>query len=105
MPPRQRLRCVTIRSPGIGSSAIATTVLLALALWGGEARAQFSAKDGYGEDGGYRVQVEITPYLWLPAVSATASFGRLPVNDISVNRAPPSIAQIVDSLHGAFVGF
>jgi hypothetical protein len=51
------------------------------------------------------VQVEITPYLWLPAVSATASFGQLPVRDISVNRAPPTIAEIVDSLHGAFVGF
>jgi hypothetical protein len=94
-----------VGSQGVGLRAIAGVVCLVFALSVSQARAQFSARDGYAENGGYRVQVEITPYLWLPAVSATASFGRLPLNDISVNRPPPSVAQIVDSLHGAFVGY
>jgi hypothetical protein len=27
----------------------------------------FSPRNGYAADGSYRVQVEVTPYLWLPA--------------------------------------
>ena len=87
------------------ATAHAAAVCLLLVMWSSPAKAQFSARDGYDDSGGYRVQVEITPYLWLPAVDATVGFGRLPVNDISVNRAPPTIARLAESLHGAFIAF
>ncbi|MBV8705029.1 MAG: hypothetical protein JO118_15120, partial [Acetobacteraceae bacterium] len=39
------------------------------------ARAQVSARDGYAPDGSYRVQVEVTPYAWLPATSTNFTLG------------------------------
>jgi hypothetical protein len=48
---------------------------LLIALPAGQVFAQLSAQDGYAENGGYRVQVELTPYLWLPAASGTARIG------------------------------
>jgi hypothetical protein len=67
--------------------------------------AQLSAQDGYAENGGYRVQVELTPYLWLPAASGTARIGGNFGRDVSFDSGPPTIADLAHSLHGAFVGF
>jgi hypothetical protein len=79
---------------------------LGIGLWGGPTRAQFSARDGYAENGGYRVQVELTPYLWLPATSGTARIGGSSVGrDVTFSSGPPSIANLAHSLHGAFVGY
>jgi hypothetical protein len=68
------------------------------------AHAQFSPRDGYAPDGSYRVQVELTPYLWLPAVSGTARIGAAFAKDVSFGSGPPSIADLAHSLHGAVVG-
>ena len=70
-----------------------------------QADAQFSAQDGYADSGGYRVQVELTPYLWLPASSGTARIGGNLGRDFSFDSGPPSIADLAHSLHGAFVGY
>lgn len=78
---------------------------LVIGLSATQAHAQFSARDGYAEDGGYRVQVELTPYLWLPASSGTARIGGRLGRDFSFDSGPPTIADLAHSLHGAFVGY
>jgi hypothetical protein len=46
---------------------ICATVLGLAGLVSGPVTAQFfSNKDGYTADGTYRVQVELSPYVWLP---------------------------------------
>src|SRR5256885_1312933 len=91
---------------GVASRAITGAVCLAFTLCGGQARAQFSSRDGYSESGEYRVQVEITPYLWLPATSGTARIGGSFVGrDVSFDSGPPSIADLAHSLHGAVVAY
>lgn len=78
---------------------------LVIGLSATQAHAQFSARDGYAEDGGYRVQVELTPYLWLPATSGTIRIGGNLGRDFGFDSGPPTIADLAHSLHGAFVGF
>ncbi len=63
----------------------------------------FSPRNGYAADGSYRVQVEVTPYLWLPALNATLGLNRPPGTDVSINRPRPTVSKVVDSLNGAFV--
>jgi hypothetical protein len=89
---RQALRLV------IGSGVL-------IGLSASQALAQFSARDGYAENGGYRVQVEIAPYLWLPAASGTARIGGSLGKDVSFDSGPPTIADLAHSLHGAIVGY
>lgn len=82
------------------AAALAITITSA-----GPARAQlFSNRDGYSPDGSYRIQVELTPYLWLPALNATIGLNRPPGTDISINRPRVTVSNLVDSLNGAFVG-
>ena len=71
----------------------------------GPARAQSSANDGYAPDGSYRLNVELSPYLWLPATNTGVTLG--PRGGISgnISTGVPSISQLVDTLHGAFLGF
>ena len=70
----------------------------------GTASAQeFSNKDGYAPDGSYRVQVELTPYLWLPWLNATVGLNRPAGTDISINRPRVTIADLASTLNGAFV--
>jgi hypothetical protein len=83
--------------------AIGSGTLIGLSA--GQALAQFSARDGYEPDGAYRVQVELTPYLWLPAVSGTARIGGSFGKDVSFDSGPPTIADLAHSLHGAIVGY
>jgi hypothetical protein len=79
---------------------------IGLILSAGPALAQFSPRDGYAPDGSYRVQVELTPYLWLPATSGTARLGGDFVGkDVPFHSGPPTVADLAHSLHGAFVGF
>ena len=72
------------------------------------ARAQyFSDHDGYTDSGQARVQLEITPYLWLPATSGSIGFARQAVeNNISgdFSTGIPSISQLASSLHFSFMG-
>lgn len=70
------------------------------------AAAQFSARESYTPDGAYQVSVELTPYLFLPAVDASIGLRR-PVPalfDGSVDRGVPSIGKVLSSLNMAFIG-
>jgi hypothetical protein len=62
----------------------------------------FSNGEGYSPDGTYRVHVEVTPYLWLPALSASIGLRRPAGTDVSVNRPRETVSQLVNSLNGAF---
>lgn len=79
--------------------------LIAVALFADPALAQLSAKDGYAPDGAPHVQVELTPYIWLPAVSGTARVGGTVGRDFSFDSGPPTPADLAHSLHGAIVGY
>jgi outer membrane protein OmpA-like peptidoglycan-associated protein len=72
------------------------------------ARAQyFTNHDGYTDSGQARVQLEISPYLWLPATSGSIGFARQAVeNNISgdFSTGIPSISQLASSLHFSFMG-
>jgi outer membrane protein OmpA-like peptidoglycan-associated protein len=72
------------------------------------ARAQyFSDHDGYTDSGQSRVQLELSPYLWLPASSGHIGFPRQAVNDhISgdFGSGVPSINELASSLHFSFMG-
>ena len=78
---------------------------LAVLLHARPARAQVSARDGYAPDGSYRVQVEVTPYAWLPATSTNFTLG--PRGGIigSAGSGVPTAAQLANSLHGAFMAY
>ena len=92
---------------GAASRAIAVAVCAGFALSANPARAQYSPRDGYTENGGYRVYLEMTPYLWLPASKGTASIGQGSSfgTDVSFSSGPPSPADLAHSLHGAIVAF
>jgi len=64
-----------------------------------------SAKDGFSDDGTYRVQVELTPYLWLPATSGSLKVGGNSSRGFDFDSGPPTLADLAHSLHGAFIGF
>lgn len=72
----------------------------------GQASAQFAGNsDGYAPDGSYRLQVELTPYLWLPATSTNFSLGPRGGINGSTSTGLPTAAQLANTLHGAFMGF
>ena len=69
------------------------------------AQAQFfSVNDGYSDDGKYRVQVELSPYLWLPSVAGSVHFARPRLGTQDFNSGFPTAAELKDSLHAAFMG-
>ncbi len=72
------------------------------------ARAQyFTNHDGYTDSGQERVQLEISPYLWLPATSGNIGFSRQAIaNNISgdFSTGIPSISRLASSLHFSFMG-
>lgn len=69
------------------------------------AYAQFSAREGFTADGAAHWSFEVAPYLYLPNVDATIGLGHPLDTDISIHRSRPTIAQLVTSLTGAFVGY
>jgi len=78
---------------------------VSLAATSAPASAQLSANDGYAADGSYDLQVEITPYLWLPATNTKFDLGPNSRISGSVSSGIPSAAQLTSSLHGAFMGY
>jgi outer membrane protein OmpA-like peptidoglycan-associated protein len=72
------------------------------------ARAQyFSDHDGYTDSGQARVQLELSPYLWLPASSGSIGFSRQAVNDHiygHFSTGVPSINKLANSLHFSGMG-
>ena len=51
------------------------------------------------------MQVEITPYIWLPATNTKFDLGPNSRISGSVSSGVPSAAQLTSSLHGAFMGY
>lgn len=64
----------------------------------------FSVHDGYADDGKYRVQVEISPYLWLPAVAGSVHTSSARIGTSDFNSGFPTAAELKHSLHAAFMG-
>ncbi len=74
-------------------------------LIGRAAQAQFfSVNDGYADDGKYRVQVEVSPYLWLPAVTGSVHFASSRLGTQEFNSGFPTAAGLKEALHAAFMG-
>lgn len=69
------------------------------------AAAQFSAREGYTADGAYHWSFELAPYVYLPAVDARIGLNHPPGSDITFNQPRPTIAKLLDTLTGAFVGY
>jgi outer membrane protein OmpA-like peptidoglycan-associated protein len=95
--------------------SLASLSALALCVSIRPAHAQyFTNHDGYTDDGQYRVQVELSPYLWLPATSGSIGFAHPDiVNHISgthgtisgdIGTAVPSVNTLAESLHFSFMG-
>ena len=86
---------------------IKATVIACVAalLWSGAAQAQFTNRDGYNEDGTYRVQAEIDPYAWIPATSSTIHFAH-PNGGVTINQSTglPSASQLSSVLNVALMG-
>jgi hypothetical protein len=92
--------------PVLRQTVVAAVTLLSLLLAANPAVAQsFSANDGYAADGSYKLQVELTPYLWLPRTQTNFSLG--PRGGISgtTSTGIPTAQQLANSLHGAFMGY
>ena len=89
---------VSLLALGLGLAAVTAT----------PAQAQyFSDHDGYTDSGDYRVQLEVSPYLWLPASSGKIGFARQAVSDhISgeFSTTIPSANELAESLHFSFMG-
>jgi hypothetical protein len=86
-------------------SRLALAVCLALTLGGGTAlAAEVSARDGFGPNGNYQWNFELDPYLWLPAANASFATGRNDRFSTDVTAGVPSVSELANSLHGAFMG-
>jgi len=83
---------------------------LAVALLGGPASAQFAGNsDGFAPDGTPRMQVELSPYVWLPDSNVKISLG--PRGNINgdlisggVDTGVPNSTSLNDTLHPSFMG-
>ena len=64
----------------------------------------FSVNDGYADDGTYRVQAEVSPYLWLPAVAGSVHFASPRLGTRDFNSGFPTAAELKEALHAAFMG-
>ncbi len=67
----------------------------------------FSDHDGYTDGGAPRVQVELSPYLWLPASSGQVGFAHEAVSSHfagSFGSSVPSLNDLANSLHFSFMG-
>ena len=77
----------------------------ALAASTGAALAQpVSAQDGFAANGTYQWNFELDPYLWLPAASASFAAGRNGQFTGGTTTSVPSISDLFQTLHGAFMG-
>jgi outer membrane protein OmpA-like peptidoglycan-associated protein len=74
----------------------------------------YTNHDGYTDSGQYRVQVELSPYLWLPATSGSVGFAHPAIIDRIHDRtgrasgefstSVPSLNSLTESLHFSFMG-
>jgi hypothetical protein len=71
----------------------------------GTARAQpVSARDGFAANGSYQWNFELDPYVWLPAASASFTAGPRDQISGSTSTPVPSVSNLLQALHGAFMG-
>ncbi len=84
---------------------LALPLVFAITLTGHSAHAQFSAREGFTADGTAHWSFEFSPYVYLPNISANIGLAHPPGFDVSINRGRPTLAQLVTSLTGAFVGY
>ena len=92
-------------NPCLVRTVASVTACLTLALIAVPASAQLSANDGYAADGSSKLQVEITPYVFLPATNTKFDLGPNSRISGSVSSGIPTAAQLASSLHGAFMGY
>jgi hypothetical protein len=97
-------------SPGadVRRPALLRCTLLAglmLILLTGRSWSQFSPRDGYASDGSSKLQFELAPYVWLPATSSSFNAGSRGRISGNVTTPVPSIGDLAQSLHGAFMGY
>jgi hypothetical protein len=90
---------------GRGFTRFALPACLALAMSCGAApAATVSAQDGFSTTGTYQWNFELDPYLWLPAATASFAAGRNGQISGGTTTGIPSISNLAQSLHGAFMG-
>lgn len=103
-----------MRCPGLMSLALSSLERLALAAlvcvvlapaWAPAQADMFSPRDGYAADGSYRVQIQLTPYAWLPASQTNFTLGPRGALNGSTSSGIPTAQQLANSLHGAFMGY
>jgi hypothetical protein len=80
---------------------LAVIVLAALSVR--PAAAQFSATEGFAADGQPNWNFEVSPYVFLPNLSATVGLQNPAGFDISVNQNRPTVSKLTSSLTGAFM--
>ncbi len=81
---------------------LASGSLLAAA---GTARGQyFSNRDGFDAAGQPRVQVELSPYAWVPGVAGDIHFASPRAGTVDFNSGIPSAQKLFEGLRGAFMG-
>ena len=78
---------------------------LTMILLTGPAWSQFSPKEGYAPDGSSKLQFELAPYVWLPATSSSFNAGPRGQVGGSTTTPVPSIGELAQTLHGAFMGY
>lgn len=88
--------------------ALFATVFAVAGLTAQPAQAQyFTNHDGYTDSGGYRVQVELDPYLWWPGLAGSVHFASPLVSSRTsgnFNTGLFSLQDILHTLHFAFMG-
>jgi hypothetical protein len=100
------LQVKRVASGTAGRAGVAAAICLALGLACLPARADmFSSREGYAADGSYRVHIELTPYLWLPATQTNFTLGPHGGVSGSTSTGIPTAQQLANSLHGAFMGY
>jgi hypothetical protein len=71
---------------------------------GGALADPVSARDGFGPTGAYQWNFELDPYAWLPAANASFTAGPRDRVSGSASTPVPSVSELVQALHGAFMG-
>ena len=70
------------------------------------AAAQFSAREGFAADGSSQASFEVSPYLFLPNISATIGLNHPPGTDLTITQGRSQVtSKLQASLTGAFVAY
>ena len=94
-PFRRGHRLTRFALPGCLALAVCTSAALAEPV---------SPRDGFGANGTYQRNFELDPYLWLPAASASFAAGRNGQISGGATVGVPSVSDLFQTLHGAFMG-